>query len=139
MTLVDKLLKADVKTAEELAVGTFQSHRLAKILGAETETVDVSIREIKSRRVNDIIGYQFDGKGKFDYSKSYDAKLMMCIEGCTDPDLRNKDLQSYFGCSDAKELCEKLFGMEVGALSDAITEVSGFTGNEDTEEEIKNS
>jgi hypothetical protein len=138
MTLVDQLLKADVKTAEELEAGTFRSHRLAKILGTGEETVEVSIREIKSRRVNDIVGYQFNSKGNFDYSKSYDAKLMMCIEGCTDPDLRNKDLQAYFGCKDARELCEKLFGMEVGALSDAITELSGVIANEDAEEEVKN-
>ena len=75
MNLVDKLLKMDAKKAEELQTGSVESKRLAKLLGVDK--VEVQIREIKSRRVNDIVAYQIDQKGKFDYSKSYDAKLMM--------------------------------------------------------------
>lgn len=140
MNLVDQLLKADVKKAEELETGVFQSHKLAKILGSEEETVDVTIREVKSRRVNDIVAYQVDRKGRFDYSKTFDAKIMMCIEGIVDPDLRNKDLQKYFGCADAKELAEKLFGNEINELSDAISAISGVQTeeDEDLEDEIKN-
>ena len=140
MNLVDQLLKADVKKAEELEVKVFRSQKLAKILGTEEKTVDVTIREVKSRRVNDIIAYQMDRKGRFDYSKSFDAKVMMCIEGVVDPDLRNKNLQEYFECANAKELTEKLFGNEVNELSDAISELSGVKtdDDEDPEEEVKN-
>ena len=140
MNLVDQLLKADVKKAEELEVKVFGSQKLAKILGTEEKTVDVTIREVKSRRVNDIIAYQMDRKGRFDYSKSFDAKVMMCVEGVVDPDLRNKNLQEYFGCANAKELTEKLFGNEVSELSDAISELSGVKtdDDEDPEEEVKN-
>lgn len=106
MNLVDKLLKMDAKKAEELQTGSVESKRLAKLLGVDK--VEVQIREIKSRRVNDIVAYQIDQKGKFDYSKSYDAKLMMCVEGIVEPDLRNKDLQAHFECKSAKDLCEKL-------------------------------
>ena len=140
MNLVDQLLKADVKKAEELETGVFQSHKLAKILGSEEETVDVAIREVKSRRVNDIVAYQVDRKGRFDYSKTFDAKIMMCIEGVVDPDLRNKDLQKYFGCADAKELVEKVFGSEINDLSEAISAISGVRAedDEDLEDEVKN-
>ncbi len=139
MNLVDQLLKADAKKADELEVGVFQSRKLAKILEAKTETVEVQIREVNSRRVNDIVSYQVDRKGRFQYEKSYDAKLMMCTEGCISPDLRNKELQSHFGCDNARELCEKLFGHEVNALSDAISALSGIVAeDEDLEEEVKN-
>lgn len=140
MNLVDQLLKADVKTADELETGVFQSHRLAKILKSKEETVDITIKEVKSRRLNDIMSYQIDKKGNFDYSRTYDAKLMMVTEGVADPDLRNKDLQSYFHCDSARDLAEKLFGFEINALSDAISALSGISTDkdEDLEDEVKN-
>lgn len=138
MNLVDQLLKSDVKKIDELETGVFKSHRLAKLIGAESETVDVIIQEVKSRRLNDIVSYQVDKKGNFDYAKSFDAKLMLAIEGCIDPDLRNKELQAYFKCANAKELAEKLFGSEINELSDAISVLSGINAEDDNEEEIKN-
>lgn len=136
MNIVDKLLKMDAKKAEELQTGTVKSKRLAKLLGEKE--AEIKIREIKSRRLNDIVSYQIDGKGNFDYAKSYDAKIMMCVEGITEPDLRNKDLQGHFGCKSAKELCEKLFGMEITMISDEISLLSGVETDTDTEEEVKN-
>ena len=138
MNLVDQLLKSDVKKIDELETGVFKSHRLAKLIGAESETVDVAIQEVKSRRLNDIVSYQVDKKGNFDYAKSFDAKLMLAIEGCIDPDVRNKELQAYFKCANAKELAEKLFGSEINELSDAISVLSGINAEDDNEEEIKN-
>lgn len=139
MNLVDQLLKSDAKKADELLEGIFKSKRLARILGKE-EPVDVIIREIPSRRLNDLISYQFNRKGNMDYSKTFDAKLMSCIEGVVQPDLTNKELQEHFGCSTAKDLCERLFGSEVNDISDEIAKLSGVGegGDDDDEEEIKN-
>lgn len=136
MNLVDRLLKADVKKADELETGVFNSKRLAKVVG-EDGTAEVKIREIKARRLNDILSMSVKDNGKTDLSKAYDAKVVACIEGCVDPDLRNKDLQGHFGCTDARSLCEKLFGFEVNTLSDAIVALS-TPPSEDEEEEIKN-
>lgn len=140
MNLVEQLLKADAKKAEELSTGTYKSHKLAKILGVDAETVEVTFREVKSRRLNDIIAYQVDRKGNFDFARSFDAKLMMCVEGLIDPDLKNKDLQKHFEVDDARSLCEKLFGAEINEISDAISALSGISteADEDLEEEIKN-
>lgn len=145
MNLVDQLLKADIKKADELETGVFKSHKLAKVLGVKptddnpAPTIDVTIREVKSRRVNDIMSYQLNKKGDFDYGKTYDAKLMMCVEGVAEPDLRDKALQEHFEVSDAKALCEKLFGNEITDLSDAISSLSGIRADgENEEEEIKN-
>ena len=90
MTLVEELLKADAKKADELKLGNFKSERLAKILGKK-KAVEIQIQEIKSRRLNDIISYQVDRKGNFDTSKSFDAKIMACVEGIVNPDVKNKD------------------------------------------------
>ena len=134
MNLVDQLLKADVKKAEDMKTSTFHSKRLARILGQED--VLIEIREVKPRRANDIISYQLDRNGDVDFSKSFDAKLMMCVEGITNPNLRDKELQQHFECDSAKELCEKLFGAEVNEISDEITVLSGII--KDEEPEIKN-
>ena len=136
MNLVDELLKADTKTAEELETGVFKSHRLAKIIGA-SEPVDVKIREIKARRINDIVAYQYKNDGKIDISKTYDASLMACVEGCVEPNLKDKNLQEHFECKTAKDLAEKLFAIEAKDLSEAISSLSGVQ-NEENEEEVKN-
>ena len=138
MNLVDELLKMDSKKADELKKGVFKSKRLASLLGSKEEAVDVTISEIPSRRLNDIISYQFNKTGGFDISKSYDAKLILCTEACVEPDLMNKSLQAHFVCKNARELCEKLFGFEVNELSDEISALCGITKNENEEEEIKN-
>nr|DAT23672.1 MAG TPA: tail assembly chaperone protein [Caudoviricetes sp.] len=138
MNLVDELLKMDSKKADELKKGVFKSKRLASLLGSKEEAVDVTISEIPSRRLNDIISYQFNKNGGFDMSKSYDAKLILCTEACVEPDLMNKSLQAHFDCKNARELCEKLFGFEVNELSDEISALCGITKNENEEEEVKN-
>ena len=85
------------------------------------------------------MAYQVDKKGNMIFSKTYDAKLMMCLEGVVDPPLKDKTLQAHFECDDAKELCEKLFGNEVSDLSDEISKLSGVINDEeDSEEEVKN-
>lgn len=137
MNLVEQLIKQDAKKATELETGTFPSKRMARILGKDGETVDITIKAIESRRISDISGYQYDKKGRFDISKTYDARLMACVEGCVDPDLRNKDLQQHFECRSAKELAEKLFQMEAADIADAIMALSGVNDEED-EDNVKN-
>lgn len=137
MNLVDQLLKADIKKADELETGIYHSKKLAKLIGSEAP-VDVQIREVKSRRLNDIVAYQFDKNGKTNFSKTYDTKLMLCLEGVVDPPLKDKTLQEHFECDNAKDLCEKLFGYEVNGLSEEISKLSGVINDEDIDEEIKN-
>lgn len=139
MNLVDQLLKIDSKAVEELEGSTYSSTRLGKVLGSG-EPVDIKICEVKSRRLNDIMAYQYDRKGRMDFAKSFDAKLMMCIEGIVEPDMRNKELQAHFGCASAKDLCEKLLGSEITDISNKILELSGIsTDDEDeAEDEVKN-
>lgn len=136
MNLVDKLLKADTKAADERATKVYLSKRLQKILG-EKEPVPVTIREINPRRINDIVDYQIKKDGSVDMTKTYDASLMMCVEGCVEPDLTDKELQVHFGCSSARDLAEKLFRAESGDISKEISVLSGVA-DEDTEEEVKN-
>ena len=137
MMLVDKLLKIDTKKVDELKTATYPSKRLAYVLGEENP-VDVTIRELKSRRLNDIASIQYNNKGNFMMEKTYDAKLMMCVEGIVEPDLRDKKLQEHFGAKSAMDLAEKLFSMEMVDIADAIQELSGLKSEDENEKEIKN-
>lgn len=136
MNLVEQLLQADAKKAEEKATGVVKSKKLAKILGLDTP-VEVKIQEIDTRRLNDILAIQVDKKGNVDLTKALDSKLLACVEGIVEPSMKDKDLQKHYHAATPKDLALTLFGFEVTAISDAICELSGVT-DEDNEDEIKN-
>jgi len=133
--LVDELLKADAAKAAERATGIFKSKRLQRIMGTD-EPVDVKIRAIKPRRLADVAGYARRQNGDLDFSKTYDASLLACMEGIVEPDLKNTDLQKHFGVASPKELAEILFDTEANVISTEIMKLSGIS--DDAEEEIKN-
>ena len=136
MSLVDELMKADARKADEMIEGVFKSRQLAKILGKD-EPVDVKIREISPRRKNELVATAYDGD-EVDFSKAFDANLKVIIAGVIDPPLKDKDLQEKFGCKMAIDLAEKLFKDEVNSLSTAIVSL-GTVGDEVLDEdEIKN-
>lgn len=140
MNLVDELLKVDEEEAKvsfEPKKDIFKSKRLQEIL-KKSEPVDIEIHAIRQRRLNDIMAYQMNSKGRVDFNKSFEAKLMMIVEGCSGIDFRNKDVQKKFGCDSANKLAEKLLEEEITKMSDAIAELSGIDDEEDPEEEVKN-
>lgn len=137
MDIVQELLKIDAKKTEELNTGEYKSARLARLLGVEGE-VSVKIQEIKARRLSDIMNKQYDRQGNFDPSMAYDARLLVCVDGVTEPRLKDEGLRKHFGCATPKDLAEALFGAEVGDLADAITGLSEIGNEKETEKEIKN-
>lgn len=137
MNLVESLIKADSKKADELETGTFMSKKLARIVGSE-EPVEVTIKEIPARRLQELIAKQFDKNGNFNISKAFGVKALVAGEAVTNPSLKNEELQAHFGCSTSKDLAIKLFGLELNALSDKVCELAGLEGMDDTDDEIKN-
>lgn len=136
MNLVEKLLQADVKKAEELEQKTIKSKRLAKILG-ESDPVEITIQEIPARRMNNLLGEQIDKKGNFDIDKAFDVKALTIVEGMVNPSLKDENMLKHFGCATPKELAIKLFGKEMNMISDEIYNLSS-EDNEEMEETIKN-
>lgn len=136
--LVDRLMKADKAKAGEMRMGVFKSQKLAELLG-ETEPVEIKIHELKGRRMNAIQSEQIKGNGEIDFEKAYDAQLRICVEGISEPNLKDKELQEHFECSLATELCEKIFNSEVSLIADEITNLGIQINDKKTEDEIKNS
>lgn len=137
MNLVDELLKCDSKKADERQTKVLKSKRLATILGVD-EPVDITIKELPPKRLNEILSLQIDKKGHIITSKMYDANLLIAVEGVADPDLRNADLLEHFGCATPKDLAEKLFGSEVNKISAEVIAMGNLNDEEENEEEIKN-
>ena len=135
MNLVEKLVNADCSKAYELKRRTFKSKRLAQLIG-ETEPVEITVREIPQRKLNELMAMQYSNKGTFQIERTFDAKLMSIVEGVIEPPMTDKELLSHFNASTPKELAEVLFGSEVTAISDAIMELSGVS--EENEEDLKN-
>ncbi len=137
MNLVEKLLQADAGKIEELQTREIVSFRLGRIMG-EKSGIKITIREIPARRMHDLLSKQFDSKGKFDMSRSFDAKALTVAEGVAEPDLKNGKLQEHFGCRTSKDLAIRLFGNEITRISDEIADLSGIGTPESVDEEIKN-
>lgn len=133
MSLLDKLIKVD-KTTLPMEEKKVKSERLKKWLGTDAD-VEITLRQIPARRLNDIIGITLDKNGRRDMSKNYDMNLMICVEGIVDPPVKERELMDHFGASTPKELCEKLFDTEANILAQEISELSSL---KEKEEDVKN-
>lgn len=139
MNLVEELLRADAKSVDERETKKIKSRRLAKILG-KSEPVEITLQAIRAKRMNDILAIQFNKKGDFNIDKSFEAKLVCCVEGIIDPPMKDTKLLEHFCPSGGtpKDLVLKLFDNEISEISDAITKLSGVGNDEEDEETIKN-
>ena len=138
MSLLDKLLQADVKNLTERETAKIKSKRLARAFG-EDKPVEITVQELSSRRVTEIMAKQFDKKGNFDLERNFRAKAITAVEGVVDPCLKDKALQEHFNCHSPADLAELLFGQELTKISDLILTLSGVTDDEEENETIKNS
>lgn len=137
MNLVEKLMNADAKKADEKAIGTYKSYQLARILG-ESEPVEIELQEIPSRKQSELVASVYNDDGAVDVGRAYDANLRTVIQGVTNPSLKDKDLQEHFGCKMAIDLAEKLFKSEISDIATAILNLGKIGDIKTDEEEIKN-
>lgn len=135
MSLTEQLLKADRKNVDELKEGTFESKALARALGKEG-TVTIKIREVPARKLNECLDGVVDMNGNLNLAKSYEAAKKIIVLGCVDPDMKDKNLQEYFGCRMGVDLAEKLFKNEAQEVMNAIRDLSELSDVD--EEDIKN-
>jgi hypothetical protein len=134
--LVDELLKGDPSKLNKKRTGIFKSRQLAEALNKKGQ-VDVEIREISSRELRRHLGVALDKEGNPIVDRTTDAEALITASGVTNPDLKDKKLQEFYGCMNSKELAEKLFGRELTAISDKITELSSYDEQRDIDT-IKN-
>lgn len=135
MNVVDLLLKLD---SGKLTIAPTKKVRIKRLSEMAGEDVYFTVKAISGRRFSELSEQACGEDGKIVAGKSYDANLLITVEGIVDPDLRNSDLLRYYGCATPKDLAEKLLnGGEITKLSGVIADLSGY--GEDKETEIKNS
>lgn len=134
MNLIEKLIHTDKDKAFKREEKKIKSVRLSRILG---EDIEITIRELSGRKVNDIMGIVVNKNGNRDFAKNYDMNLMYCVEGIVEPNMKDPALMEHFGAKTPKELASILFNNEVSKIADEIYTLSGM--GKDNEELIKNS
>ena len=134
MSLTTELLKADASKLEEKATAVYESKKLARLLGKE-EPVPVTYQEIPLRRLQDLTD-MYSVNGTIDTKSSFEMACQIVAESVIEPNLSDKDLKEHYGCSLAKELAEKLFGIEVGDIADGVAKL--VSGEKNKVEEVKN-
>ena len=134
MGLVDRLLQADIDKVSELKTTTYESKRLAEILG-EKEPVEISLREIPTRKLDRLLNRQYDSKGNVDPKRSLDVKGAIVAESIIDPDLSREELIKMYDVPSTADLAVKLFRMEISDIAEAVCKMSVVNTDED---DVKN-
>lgn len=134
MNTVDILLGLDNSVLEVDNTREMEIKRLSKAAG---KPFIVKLQGVPAKRFTKIVDGISDKNG-IRTDKAYDANVNLITIGMVDPSMKDKALLDKFECSTPGELVEKLFKpSEIGALADAITELSGF-GGDNTVAEVKN-
>lgn len=135
MSLTEKLLALDAKKYKEKQTGQLEIKRLSELTG---EPFIVKVQEVDADRLGEIQAMMFDKKGRQDLSQARKVSKLIVLEGILEPDLKGENLQKHFGAATPKELADILFkGNELTNIADKIATLSGFT-DEEEEEEQKN-
>ncbi len=134
MTNIDLLMGLDAGKLATVPTKELKIQRLSRLTGADFV---IKVKAIPAKRFTELIGSVKAKDGSVDTSKAYEANVKIALAGMEDPSMKDKDLMEKFGCSTPMQLIEKIFqGSEIGAIADAVTELSGFGGN--VVEEVKN-
>lgn len=134
MSLFDKLMAVDDNAIKEEKTKKVHSDRLSALLGVDT---DVTIKKLPFRQVKKIVSSSIKDNGRVDPDKDVDAQCHLIRLAVKDIPWGDEQLQRKFGASDPKDLAEKLFDSDIGVISDAILELSGFLDAEDEEAAIE--
>ena len=98
--------------------------------------VFLAVYTTAARKLNEYLDGVVDMNGNLNLAKSYEAAKKIIVLGCVDPDMKDKNLQEYFGCRMGVDLAEKLFKNEAQEVMNAIRDLSELSDVD--EEDIKN-
>lgn len=139
MSLVDKLLAADIGKITALPTGAKEIKRLSEITG---EPFVVKYQAVTAEVVDDITELTTitNKKGEPIDIDSIRAAALYVIEGFIEPNLKDEKLAKHFGAATPEDLVHKLFlPGEVMDLYKCVSDLSGFESTEEEVQRLKNS
>ena len=135
MSLTQKLLQIDKGEFQKEKFLEVKAKSLTKIMGEE---VMLKFRALSGKEYTSLASTAMSDKGGVDYAKAYDVNALIICEALMEPSLKDKDLQKHFGVASPKDLAFLFFpGVELSALADKVTKLSGFLEEEEVKE-VKN-
>ena len=133
MNEFEKLLKLDKGKLNEMPTKEIPSKRLAFLLGEDSATI--KIRALSSREIEYVTEFTTDANGDVNQRRLIDGNALVCSKAIIEPDVKSDELIQHFGASDSKDLCEKLFEMEMATIATEVMELSGIGASEN---DVKN-
>lgn len=137
MNLVEKLLKIDKAEFEKIETKEIASKSLAKLFGVE-EDVKVKVKAIDGDLFVELSATALDKNGDMKIGEAFSTNAKIVAAGIVEPDLKDEALLKHLGVPTPAEAAKKIFKGEVNKIATAISEISGFSDDEEDEKEIKN-
>lgn len=139
MSLLDKLLAADLKNINEKETTFFEVKRLSNKLGFK---FDLKLQALSPKRYAEVQKQvvNVNKKGETEVNL-FELQCLALIDGVIEPSLKDKNLLEKFEVVTPKELINKLFlSGEVVDIYNEINNLSGYEKDNDinVDEEIKN-
>ena len=133
---ISELMKMDRGLVKEVPTKEVYAKHLSKILG---KRVTVKVKALSGNTSCSLVGVSKDKKGDLDMTKLYKAQSLIVVEGMVEPSLKDKELQEHFGAVSPTDLAAMFFpGGEMVDVYDESATLSGYGGEDDVDEEVKN-
>lgn len=137
MNLVEKLLKIDKAEFEKIETKEIASKSLAKLFGVE-EDVKVKVKAIDGDLFTELSATGLNKNGDVEIGKAFSTNAKIVAAGIVEPDLKDEALLKHLGVPTPAEAAKKIFKGEINKIAVTISELSGFSDDEEDEKEIKN-
>lgn len=138
MSLLEKLLSADIGIITTEAKTELEVPRLTKLLG---ETFIVELKELPFQQIEEARNFATSGKGKYQVVDNGKFTSIVLSKAIVTPDLGDRDLYQKFGVTNKLDCIKKLFKPgEIDLLATKVFELSGYSDEavKDIVEEAKN-
>lgn len=119
------LLSADVEKFKHLQSKVIVSKRLTAKYGRDKDNpVKIKIGQIPYEKYSKIQVNSISDSGVLDRDRVADTLAKTVVEGMINPNLKNRELQDYFGAANAEKLAYILFQDEIPSIADEIQNLS---------------
>lgn len=135
MNLVEKLLAVDKKEFDKIETKKLKSKQLSNFVGEDAE---ITIQAVDGDLFGGLTASGLDKNGDVNYSNAFSTNAKIAAAGIMDPNLKDKQLLQHLGVATPADAAKKIFKGEINRISSEIAELSGFSDEKTTDNEIKN-